>query len=263
MTSESYDRYPLVDAAVGSRILLAFRVDERALEQRLRPPWQFAPLPAFAALGLDGPHQPNLALVFHDLLLDQDAQGQALADSGGRFVVCNIPAAKPDTGEHGLLHFRMFTGGAIPGRYRDAQSARVRHDEHRVSDGAAATITEAYHVDVAAGGTIELRLSYQCGPRLRLAADRPNLPIWTTADPRIVRVYQEDSVVEIVRNEAAGLDLAQELLFRSSVPELADLFDGSERLVAILSYPSYARKVFSPDTEDAGHTHARSGQTTR
>jgi hypothetical protein len=250
MITESYDRYPLVDSAVGSRILLAFRVEHRALEQRLRPPWQIAPLPAFAALGLDGPHQPNLALVFHDLLLDQDAQGQVLADSGGRFVVCNIPAAKPDSGEHGLLHFRMFSGGAIPGRYRDALPARVRHDQHIVGDDAAATITESFEVDVATGGTIELRLSYQRGPLLRLAADRPNLPIWTTADPRIVRVYQEDSVVEIVRNEAAGLNLAQELLFRSSVPELADLFDGRERLVAILSYPSYARKVFSPRTAE-------------
>jgi len=255
MTPEQYSRYPVVDSAIGSRILLAFRVDPRALEQRVRPPWQRAPLPAFAALGLDGPYQPNLALVFHDLLLDQDGQGQVLADSGGRFVVCNIPAAKPDTGEHGLLHFRMFTGGALPGRYRDALPARVRHEEHNVGAGAAATITQSYQVDVAAGGTIELRLSYQRGPRIRLAADRPNLPIWTSADPGIVRVYQEDSVVEIVRNEAAGLNLAQELLFRSSVPELADLFDGRERLVAILSNPYYARTVFSPGTEDVGHTH--------
>ena len=257
MTTERYSHYPQVDSAVGSRILLAFRVAERALEQRVRPPWQLAPLPALAALGLSGPYQPNLALVFHDLLLDQDAQGQVLADSGGRFVVFNIPAARPDTSEHGLLHFRMFTGGALPGRYRDALPARVRHEEHSVGAGAAATITQSYQVDVAAGGTIELQLSYQRGPLLRLAATGPNLPIWTTADPRIVRVYQEDSVVEVVRNQAAGLDLAQELLFRSSVPELADLFDGRERLVAILSNPYYARKVFSPRTEDAGHMQAR------
>jgi len=143
-------------------------------------------------------------------------------------------------------HFRMFTGGAIPGRYRDALPARVRHEEHMLGDGAAATISESYQVDVVAGGTIELRLSYQRGPRIRLAADRPSLLIWTTADPSSVRVYQEDSVMEIVRNEAASLDLAQELLFRSSVPELADLFDGNERLVAILSNPYYARMVFSP-----------------
>jgi hypothetical protein len=38
MTPEQYRRYPLVDTAVGSRILLAFRVDERALQQRVRSP---------------------------------------------------------------------------------------------------------------------------------------------------------------------------------------------------------------------------------
>jgi hypothetical protein len=155
MTPEQYSRYPLVDSAVGSRILLAFRVAQHALEQRVRPPWQLAPPPAFAALGLNGTYQPNLALVFHDLLLDQDAQGQILADSGGRFVVCNIPVAKPDTDEQGLVHFRMFTGGAIPGRYRDALPARVRHHDHMAGDGAAATITQSYQVDVAAGGTEE------------------------------------------------------------------------------------------------------------
>src|SRR5262249_22166866 len=96
MTPEQYSRYPLVDSAVGSRILLALRVEQRALEQRVRPPWQLAPLPAFAALGLEVP-QPNLVLVFHDLLLDQDTQGQVLTDSGGRFVVFNIPAAKPES----------------------------------------------------------------------------------------------------------------------------------------------------------------------
>ena len=38
MTPEQYSRYPHVDSAVGSRILLAFRVAQHALEQRVRPP---------------------------------------------------------------------------------------------------------------------------------------------------------------------------------------------------------------------------------
>jgi hypothetical protein len=51
--------------------------------------------------------------------------------------------------------------------------ARVRHEEHIVGAGAAATIAESDQVDVAAARTIAPRLSYQRRPLRRLAATRP------------------------------------------------------------------------------------------
>ncbi len=39
--------------------------------------------------------------------------------------------------------------------------------------------------------------------------------------------------------------LDQDLTFRVTVPVLADLFDGKERLVAIIGNPHYMRRVFS------------------
>ncbi len=247
MTS-NYSAYPLVDSAVGTRLLLGFTVSACPLQERLRSPWQIAPLPVFSALGLREQDQPNLLLIFHHLLLDQDAQGQALTSSGLRFVVFAIPVTNADTGEKGLMHFRMFTGGAIPGRYRDALPAKVRHEYHLVEESHASSMREAFQVHPEAGGTIELHLTYQRGPLLRQTMDRPTLPFWTTADPSIVRVYQEESVLEIIRNDATGLNLAQDLTFRSTVPELADLFDGNEQLIAIIGNPHYSRKVFSPNS---------------
>ena len=241
MTSNQYSSYPLADTAVGTRLLLGFIVSPRALQQRLRSPWQIAPLPAFSALGVPEQDQPNLLLIFHHLLLDQDAQGRTLTESGSRFVVFNVPVANPETGEQGLMHFRMFTGDALP--------ARVRHDYHLVEDSATATIREAFQVHPEVGGTIEVHLTYQRGPLLRQVADHPNFPLWTAANPNIVRVYQEDSVLELLRNDATGLNVTQDVTFHSTVPELADLFDGSERLVAILGNPHYTRKVFSPEKE--------------
>ncbi len=259
MTNNHFSSYPLVDAAVGTRLLLNFIVSPHALQQRLRSPWQLAPLPAFSALGLQAQYQPNLLLTFHHLLLDQDAQGRVLTDSGFRFVVFGIPAANLDTGEQGLVHFRMFTGGAIPGRYRDALPARVKHEYHLVEESASTSIREAYQVHPEAGGMIELQVTYQRGPLVRQIAEHPNFPLWAAADPRILRVYQEDSVLEMLRNDAAGLNLTQDMTFRSTVPELADLFDGSERLVAILGNPHYARKVFSPNIEHADHQEEQYG----
>jgi hypothetical protein len=67
MTS-NYNEYLLVDSAVGTRLLLGFAVSVHPLRERLRSPWQIAPLPVFSALGLREQDQPNLLLIFHHLL---------------------------------------------------------------------------------------------------------------------------------------------------------------------------------------------------
>lgn len=251
MTNNDYRSYPLVDTAVGTRLLLGFIAEAAAVQRRLPPSWQIAPLAAFSAVGLPEEHQPNLLLAFHHLLLDQDAQGRALTDFGSRFLVFDIPARHPDSGEAGLVHFHMFTGGAIPGRYRDAQPAQVTHDYHLVEESASTSSREAYQVHPEAGGLIEVQLAYQRGPLRRQTASSPNFPLWAAADPTIVRVYQEDSVLELLRNDFTGFNRVQDLVFRLSVPTLADLFDGKERLVAIISNPHYMRKVFSPHSDQA------------
>jgi hypothetical protein len=245
VTRNDYQSYPFVDTAVGNRLLLGFIADTTAVQRRLPPSWRIASLPAFEAVGIPAEHQPNLLLAFHHLLLDQDAQGQVLTDAGSRFLVLDIPARHPESGEHGLIHFQMFTGGAIPGRYRDALPAQVTHDYHVVEESASTSTREAYQVLPEAGGLIEVQLTSLRGPLLRQTASSPNFPLWAAADPTIVRVYQEDSVMELLRNDFTGFNRVQNLTFRVTVPVLADLFDGKERLVAIIGNPHYMRRVFS------------------
>jgi hypothetical protein len=76
-------------------------------------------------------------------------------------------------------------------------------------------------------------------------ADRPNFPIWAATDPAILRVYQDDALVDMIRNDAQNIDHTTEFVFHVTVSELGDLFDGTERLVAIIANPWYARRVFS------------------
>lgn len=249
MTSTNYQHYPFVDTAVGNRLLLGFIVNASAIQRRLPVPWRISSLPTFEAIGLPVEQQPNLLLAFHHLLIDQDAQGQTLTDAGSRFLVFDIPASNPDTGERGLLHFLMFTGGAIPGRYRDALPAQVKHDYHLGEDHTSTTIREAYQIQPEAGGLIEVQLTAQRGALRRQTAVSPNFSLWSAVDPTIQRVYQEDSVMELLRNNATGFNSIQELTFHVEVPALSDLFDGNERLVAVIANPYYMRKVFSPRSE--------------
>jgi hypothetical protein len=258
MTPDIYKRYTLVDTTVGARLVLGFIVPATALKSRLPQPWQLSSLPAsyLSAFGLNRerpPEQPNLLLVFNDLLLNQAGEGLVQADASARYVGFNIPAANPETGEHGMMHVRIFTGNprSVPGRYRDALPARVRHEQRIIGEGTSSTVVEIYQIHPESGGSIELHLTYERGPLVRLVADRPNFPVWAALDSRILRVYQEDTLLEVVRNDTAGINWVQQETFRLTVPELADLFDGSERLVSIHANPHYARKTFSSGIEYA------------
>ena len=260
MTSNLYSSYPLVDTTVGTRLLLGFIVPAAALQQRLPQPWQLSSLPAsfLSALGLNAqrlPELPNLMLVFNDLLLNQDGQGRVQADASARYVGFNIPAANPETGEQGMMHFRIFTGNprSVPGRFRDALPARVRHEQRIIGEGTSSTVMEAFELHPEIGGIIDLQVTYERGPLVRLVADRPSFPAWAALDARILRVYQEDTLLEVIRNDATGINRVQTMMFQMTVPEFADLFDGSERLVSILGNPHYARKVFSSGIEYAAH----------
>ncbi len=51
--------------------------------------------------------------------------------------------------------------------------------------------------------------------------------------------------MELLRNDFTGFNRVQDLTFCVTVPVLADLFGGKERLVAIIGNPHYMRRVFS------------------
>lgn len=265
MTSNLSNRYPLVETTFGTQLLLFFIVPPAALQQCLPQPWQPSPPVSYlSALGLDAqrlPELPNADVVFLDLLLTQDGQGRTQADASARYVVFNILVTNPHTGEYGKIQLRTFTGNprAVPGPYRDALLARVRRDSHVVGEGTSSLVSEHFQLDPEAGGTIDLQLTYERGPLLRVVADRPDFHVWAAADTRIQRMYQEESLFEVIRLDALGINRVQTLLFQMTVPELADLFDGSERLVAIMGNPQYARKVFAPGPIDGQHSKTAHG----
>ena len=251
MTHDISKAYKLVDTTIGARLLFSFIVSPLALQRRLRPPWHISSPPAAYAPDSLSENLPNLTLVFNDLLLNQDGQGRVQADTSACYVGFNIPVANPETGEHGMFHFRIFTNNphAVPGRYRDALLAQVRHEQRIIGGGTSLIVMEAFELHPAVGGIIELQLTYERGPLVRLVADSPNFPLWAALDPSIQRIYQEDKLLEVIRNDATGINRVQHEMFRLTVPELADLFDGSERLVAIQANPQYARKTFSSGVE--------------
>ena len=242
----SPNSYTLVDTTIGSRILLAFRVSPASVQKRLPHPWVVEPYRGAYATSTNTPDFPNLFAVFNDLLLNRDASGKPQADPHTRYVGFNIPARNAETGTSGMVHFRIFTGTpeSVPGRYKDALPATVVRESWLHGTGRDSTVFEDFTITSASGGHVKFQLEYQRGALLRLIADRPNFPVWAAADPTILRVYQEDALMDTVLNAALGVNHVRQMTFQVSILELGDLFDGNEQLLAILVNPSYARRVF-------------------
>src|SRR5262249_58482 len=74
-------------------------------------------------------------------------------------------------------------------------------------------------------------------------AEKPNLPLYAAKDPSIVRWYQEDQVINIVRSDPLKMNAVSEMSLKVR-GELSDAFDGNERVVAVVIQRPYMRQVF-------------------
>ena len=99
---------------------------------------------------------------------------------------------------------------------------------------------------MADGGQVHLSLAYQQGGMVIWAtAEKPNLPLYAATDPRVVRWYQEDQVLDVARSDPLGINTVSELSLTVQ-GELADVFDGTERVVAVVIQRPYMRQVYIP-----------------
>ena len=78
-----------------------------------------------------------------------------------------------------------------------------------------------------------------------LTVDKPNLPLYAANDPGIVRWYQEDQVINVVRSDPQKIDGVSEISVKVK-GELTDVFDGNERVVAVVIQRPYMRQVHVP-----------------
>lgn len=227
----------LLNSTIDTKIQIRLQVGHAGLQARLPAPWVVAPI-------TDGPHEgTNLAVIFNDVLLKQDAEGNAAPDAVNRFVGFLVPAAHPQTGEAAVFMVRIFAAHpeSIPGRYGNSRPATVLREQTIAGADLQTVCTERFDLSPSGGGTVELRLRYRRGIPSRAA--------WPTtlrsaADPAILRAYRSEALIDIIKSVPAGIDRVEDYTLRVTVPELRDLFDGSERLVSIAAVPWFIRQEF-------------------
>lgn len=229
------------DSEFGARHILGFRVKPEALAKRVPAPFQ---------LGPSSPDQPNLMVVFNDLLLNLKTDGKPDADEMPRYVGFVIfPVVNPEMSLNGAMHFRNYTGDKRQGsgHYKDSVFAPCTWEQRIVGDGVGLTVDLHARFEPETGGFVELRLNYRRSVPSLIQSDTPNFPAWSASDPKILRVYQQYDLNELVWLRDKEPQHLKHWAFRAETPELQDIFDGSEQLIQITCNSLYARKVFVPD----------------
>jgi len=229
----------LVESNVDSRLVLAFRVAAAEVQKWVPAPWQVAP-------AASGPSKDaNLNMVLVQRLLSLDGEGKAGAGALTRVIALVAPAKNTQTGEAGPMVIRIYTTdhAGLPGTYKNSLKATVRREQaHKGDNLEPGTASELWEMQTN-GGRIEVQVAYQRGVPSRVKAEAK---VRSAVEPSFFRIYRVDQGLDVVKSVATGVDRTQSFRFRSTVPELAKLFDGKEQLVSITAIPFYIRQVSLP-----------------
>jgi hypothetical protein len=235
------------DGIAATRTLIALEANAAALQSRLPNGWELAPY--------SGEHLreksftgANMLLPFHEVFASRSQSGAPGGLPQVSYLAFICQARSRSTGALGHIHWLVYTEDptGVPGRYRDGKLARITRSQTFTKERRGETQVRETFSAVAEEGEIHLSLSYkQGGMVMWVTADEPNLPLYAARDTNIVRWYKEDQVVDVVRSDPMGINVVSEIDIAGK-GELADVFDGSQRIVGVVIQRPYIRHVYVP-----------------
>jgi hypothetical protein len=236
------------DGIAAARTMIVLEGNAEALQRRLPDGWELAP---YAGDDLRGTslRDANMLVPFHEVYAVRAREGQAAGLQQVSYVPFVSQARNRETDALAHVHWLTYTEdpAAVPGKYHDGTLAHITRSQAFTKEQRGEThVREAFSA-VADSGTVTLSLAYDQGGDLVIWAtpDEPNLPLIAAKDPTIVRWYQEDQVMNVVRSDPLGVNRVTEISLEVR-GELEDVFDGNERIVAVVIQRPYMRQVYVP-----------------
>jgi hypothetical protein len=256
MTSNNYQKETTVDlhysdGIAAARTTLTLHANPAALQRRLPSGWALAPYDGDDLRGtwLRG---ANLLVPFHEVYALRTHQGQPQGQPAGlpqlSYIAFVSQARNQATGELGHVHWCTYTEdpASVPGHYRDGTLAQITRSQTFTKQRRGETQVRESFSAVADDGQVHLSLAYrQGGTVIWATAKEPDLPLYAAKDPRVVRWYQEDQVLDVVRSDPQGVNNVSEVSL-DVTGELADVLDGTQRVVAVFIQRPYMRQVYVP-----------------
>jgi hypothetical protein len=236
------------DGIAAARTVLALQADASALQRRLPSGWWLEP---YAGNDIRGTslRDANVLIPFHEVFAVRTHDGSVHGLPQVSYIAFVSQARDDASGELGHVHWFTYTEDpdAVPGKYRDGTLAAITRSQTFTKERRGETQVRETFSAVADGGEVHLSLAYAQGGDWLLwaTADEPNLPLYAARDPSIVRVYQEDQVLNVVRSVPLGVDRVSDVGLQVR-GELSDVFDGNERIIAVVIQRPYMRQVHVP-----------------
>jgi hypothetical protein len=236
------------DGIACARTMLALEANPAALQRRLPNGWELSP---YAGKDLRGTslRGANMLVPFHEVYAVRSHEGEHAGLPQVSYIAFVSQAREQTTGELAHLHWFTYTEdpAAVPGKYEDGVLAEITRSQTFSKERRGETRVREDLSAVAERGELHLSLAYDQGGDLLIwaTADKPNLPLRAARDPRIVRWYQEDQAMNVVRSDPLGVNRVSELGLDVK-GELEDVFDGNERVVAVVIQGPYMRQVYVP-----------------
>jgi hypothetical protein len=236
------------DGIAAARTMIVLEANPSALQRRLPTGWELAPYSGDDLRGtsLRG---ANLLVPFHEVYAVRSHDAEVTGLPLLSYVPFVSQAREQATGELAHMHWLTYTEdpAGVPGRYEDGALAQITRSQTFSKERRGETHVRETFSAVAERGEAHLSLAYEQGGDLVtwVSPDKPNLPLRAARNPRIVRWYQEDQVMNVVRSDPLNVDRVSEIRL-DVMGEPDDVFDGSERIVAVVIQRPYMRQVYVP-----------------
>lgn len=238
LSTPAYAGEKLAGSNVDVRTTITFRVSDAAVQKLVPDGWEISSPSAGPFKGF------NLAVVLIDSISAQDAEAKPVAPM--RSVVLAIPARKKGADAAvTMVVYGIAVGAGSPGAYGvyvPGQAAVERRTGTAI-DGKS-TADETWVFTAENGNSIDGRIQYERGATARSKLEAKT---YSGASPEFFRIYRWDQVADVVRSTATGVDRITKFSFKAAGLKFAQIFDGSEQVIGVMSIPFYSRMVFLPD----------------
>ena len=228
-----------VASVTEERLALYFSVDQGAVQKLLPTGWVSTP-------GVGWLRDSNVALILSEGVAASDADEKPVPHPE-KLAVLVVLAKNEQTAAKGAMLVDGFISPPqfAPGPYGVLKPASITVAKSSHSDAAGvAVIDERWHVATDAGDQLRFDISYdrKIGNQVHVETR-----FYSATKPEFSRTYKIDQVSYLAHTVADEATRARRVEFSSTGPQLAALFDGKQRLIAVAVNPLHHRRIFLPE----------------
>ncbi len=238
LAAQSHAGEKLSGTNIDFRTLIFLQAPDASVQNALPEGWEISPPPK-------GPFKDfNLVLVLIDGISALDADAKPVPPFKG--VVIAVPARETGKDNRGVMVVSgIASAGSMPGAYGVYKAGQVEiFRQKRISSEEESVSEEKWAATSADKNSISVHLKYEHG-----ASRQSDIKTkaHSGAKPEFFRVYRGKQVTELLRSTVLDVNKILDIEVSASGPAIQAMFDGTEKLVGVLSIPSYVRSIYLPE----------------